>query len=153
MRRTVGFRLLTGVGTLAAILCVAPTSGVAGGGCHADSQPAEVAAPGGVTVRLEGCAFQPFILHVDADTDVTFVNGDAVPHAVTGAGWGDATTIETGASVSHRFSQPGIHPFQCYLHPGMVGAIVVEDESLAATSVEPSAVAAPAEADARAGVG
>ena len=135
MTRTVSFRLLTGVATLAALLFVGPASGVAGGGCHADSQRSDVAAPGVVSVRLQDCAFQPAILHVEADTDVTFVNEDVVPHAVTGAGWGDATTIATGLSVRHRFVQPGIYPYQCYLHPGMVGAIVVDGETLAAAPV------------------
>ena len=141
MNRTVWFRLLSGVATLAAILSVAPSGAVAGGGCHAAGQTAEVAAQGVGTVRLEGCAFQPAILHVAADTEVTFVNGDVTPHAVTGAGWGDTTALERDASVSHRFGQPGIYPYQCYLHPGMVGAIVVEGEALAAGAATTAAEA------------
>jgi plastocyanin len=66
---------------------------------------------------------------VTPGTEVTFVNRDQVPHAVTGARWGDATTMATGESVTHRFDEAGIRPFQCYLHPGMVGAIVVDGDS------------------------
>ena len=144
MSRTDSLRLLSGVAALAMILFVAPTSAVAGGGCHSDAQQPDAATPETATVTLEGCAFGPAILHVTADTEVTFVNRDPVPHAVTGAGWGDVTAIDMGDSVSHRFGQPGIYPYQCYLHPGMVGAIVVEGETLGVTPAEPSAGASPA---------
>ena len=57
---------------------------------------------------------------------------------------GGRDAIEMGESVTHRFGEPGIYPYQCYLHPGMVGAIVVEREMLGVAPAEPSAGALPA---------
>ncbi|MDQ3937609.1 MAG: hypothetical protein M3253_02900, partial [Chloroflexota bacterium] len=89
----------------------------------------EGASSGAATVGIRGCTFQPAILRVTGGSEVTFVNRDLTPHAVTGAGWGNAAVIEQGQSITHRFDEPGIQAYQCYLHPGMVGAIVVGDET------------------------
>ena len=131
MRTLVG-RLGAIVLTLTMSLIVSPSSTVAGGGCHVSGPSTEGAATGTATVNIEKCVFGPAILYVTAGTEVTFVNLDPVPHAVTGADWGDTTMLDNGQSVTHRFDEAGIRPFQCYLHPGMVGAIVVESESLSA---------------------
>jgi hypothetical protein len=33
-----------------------------------------------------------------------------------------------GDSIAATFDAPGVYPFACYLHPGMVGAVVVGDD-------------------------
>jgi hypothetical protein len=51
-----------------------------------------------------------------------------MPHTVTGAGssWGDYTELQAIASVEHRFDDAGVYPYFCLLHPGMIGAVVVD---------------------------
>jgi plastocyanin len=95
----------------------------AGGGCHASD--ARATESSGTAVRIEGCTFGPTILRVASGVTVTFVNDSAGEHAVTGNGWGTIDILEPGDQVRHRFTDPGIYPYQCYLHPGMSGAIVV----------------------------
>lgn len=55
------------------------------------------------------------------------MNLDAFAHNVVGHGvsWGQFADIGPGESLVVAFDTPGIHPFSCTLHPGMVGAIVV----------------------------
>jgi hypothetical protein len=43
------------------------------------------------------------------------------------ASWGNADDIAEGESVAYAFDNPGVYPYFCILHPGMVGAIVVGD--------------------------
>jgi plastocyanin len=94
----------------------------AGGGCHG-----EPAAPGnGDVVAIEQCSFTPGTLQVEAGTTVTFINSDPILHAVTGSGWG-SLDLAKGDSFSQTFETEGVFAFSCYLHPGMVGAIVVGD--------------------------
>lgn len=98
---------------------------VAGGGCH--PKAGTLSSEGsGALVTIEACAFGPTVLTVEPGTVVTWLNSDRAPHAVTGIGWGTSESFDPGERISHRFDTPGTHPYQCYLHPGMAGAIVVE---------------------------
>lgn len=108
-----------------ALLLAGLTAGVAAGGagCHAGiERDAEE-----TTVRLVQSCMDPLVARVPTGADVTFVNADSIPHAVTGAAnrWGTYDDLGPNAGVSYRFSQPGVYPYFCYIHPGMVGAIVV----------------------------
>src|ERR687895_914028 len=125
-------RLVPSMLALGALLAAALFSAgavSAGGGCHASD--ARATESSGSAVRLEGCAFRPTILRVASGTTVRFVNDDAGPHVVTGNGWGTSDILEPGDQVRHRFTDPGIYPYQCYLHPGMSGAIVVAGPGVA----------------------
>lgn len=114
----------------------------------------------GVEVKLANCGFLPTILHAPVGAKVTWFNGDYLPHAVNGLGW-DASApgvpANPGTNVSHVFTQPGIYPYMCYVHPGMAGVIVVGEvalnpnadgstrtDAVAATPVTPAPAAASA---------
>jgi hypothetical protein len=60
---------------------------------------------------------------------VTFKNYDDVDHVIVGAGsaWGSDGIMRQGDSFTARFGRDGVYPFQCYLHPGMSGAVLVGD--------------------------
>jgi plastocyanin len=96
----------------------------AGGGCRA--QP--VTEEHGTTVLMELACFKPTIAHISAGETVTFINQDEMLHMVTGANssWGDYTELGQGNSVEQRFSEPGVYPYFCLLHQGMIGAVVVD---------------------------
>jgi plastocyanin len=142
---------------LAALLAAPAAAG--GGGCPTYRE--EVTAGRGAeeqTVPMEECAYTPTILYVDEGTEVTWINMDGVPHTVTGAqlSWGsheyippqpreaDGTPSEESSEgvVRHRFDDPGVYPYHCTLHPGMVGVVVVGDVEAAKEEVEPVAIAA-----------
>ena len=58
---------------------------------------------------------------------VTFVNKDQVPHTVLGANatWGSYQELRHGRRDTYRFTRPGVYPFVCTWHTGMMGAVVV----------------------------
>jgi len=92
-----------------------------GGGCGRPVTDAE-----GTGVDIRGYCFSPTILRVATGDAVTFTNVDPVPHSILGANatWGDYAGFKK-KSVTYRFSEPGVYPYVCTYHVGMVGAVVV----------------------------
>jgi hypothetical protein len=39
--------------------------------------------------------------------------------------WGSFEQLRPGDRTAYRFSEPGVYPYVCSWHPGMVGAVVV----------------------------
>jgi hypothetical protein len=76
----------------------------------------------------ESC-FQPTVLHVEPGTTVRFQNESTQPHTVSGATveWGNYNELRNGDSAEIVFDRPGTYPYYCFLHPGMIGAVVVGD--------------------------
>ncbi|MBA3690569.1 MAG: hypothetical protein H0W82_04040, partial [Actinobacteria bacterium] len=113
------------VATLTAGAAVASWSGSAsaGGGCLHGTPPSE---GGGTVVEMIDACFTPTVLHVDPGATVTFVNRDGMNHQVAGVGdtWGSFTELVPGERVTYTFETDGVYLYSCYLHPGMVGAVV-----------------------------
>lgn len=107
---------------------------------------------GTTAVMDERSCFSPTILYVGVGEQVTWTNKSTPPHTVTGANasWGDYTEIKAGDSVEHRFDTAGVYPYYCFVHPGMIGAVVVGDgassgseSSAALQAVQPRTDSAP----------
>ena len=109
------------LGALVLLPGVASASG--GGGC---GQPVTDATASGVDI--EDFCFSPTIVRVGVGDAVTFTNVDPFPHSVLGANatWGDYAGFKK-KSVTYRFSEPGVYPYVCTYHVGMVGVVVVGD--------------------------
>jgi plastocyanin len=112
--------LALGVGAL-----VPSQPAAAGGYCR--GQP--ITSARGTTVAMAKYCFEPRVLRIEPGDKVTWVNKDADPHTVTGAGeWGTGhKEVAFGDSVSFRFEEEGTFPYSCLLHPGMDGVVVVGD--------------------------
>jgi plastocyanin len=110
------------IGTLALPPALASASG--GGGCGQ-----AVTDEAGSAVGIRDFCFAPTILRVQPGTVVTFVNRDPVPHTVLGANgsWGSYDTLRRRAGLTLRFTEPGVYPYVCTYHVGMLGAVVVGD--------------------------
>ena len=97
----------------------------AGGGCHdpkfGDEKTDEV--------EMGNLCFYPTVARVEPGTKVTWRNGDLVPHMVIGAGgvWGSPDELAANGRTSFTFDEPGVFPYSCPIHAGMVGAVVVGD--------------------------
>ncbi len=77
-------------------------------------------------VRIEGDAFLPKTLTVQAGQVVTFSNQDDDAHTVTATdGSFDSKGLDTHAVWRHAFTSPGTYAYFCQLHPFMKGTIVV----------------------------
>ncbi len=111
---------------IATVAAVAFPGGAAvasgGGGCGRPVSDAR-----GDTVRIRAFCFGPTILRVRPGSEVRFVNADGTPHTVMGANasWGSFRQLNAGKEITYRFTRPGVYPYVCTYHPGMVGAVVV----------------------------
>jgi plastocyanin len=111
-------------GLLGALTLVpGPASASGGGGC---GQP--VTDELGTAVDIRDSCFSPTILRAATGDVVTFTNVDPIPHSVLGANatWGDYAGFRK-RTVTFRFSEPGVYPYVCTYHLGMVGVVVVGD--------------------------
>ena len=116
---------------LAAAVCVATlvlapagASASGGGGCGGP-----VSDERGTGVEIRDYCFTPTILRVATGDVVTFANMDPVPHSVLGANatWGDYDGFRRGKEATYRFAEPGVFPYVCTYHVGMVVVVVVGD--------------------------
>jgi plastocyanin len=133
-------RYLILISTVIAIVCAAfamsqPAS-AGGGACH-KGQP--VTDERSSIVTITNNCFVATITRVDEGATITFVNEDDAPHTVTGANfsWGQTYVskgnepedpyLAKGDRFEQTFDDSGVYPYFCFLHPGMVGAVVVGD--------------------------
>jgi plastocyanin len=85
-------------------------------------------------------AFGTNPLIVQMGTTVTWINGDTTDHTVTSTeGAWDSGTLTPGASYSRTFSDEGEFPYQCEIHPDMMGTVEVQ----ASPSPSPSPSGSP----------
>ena len=103
------------------------TPGVhAGGGCRGGTST--VGSGDSVSMTDQLC-FTPTVLRVEPGTKVTWTNDGREAHNVAGATieWGNYEEYRQGESASFTFADPGTYPYYCFVHNGMIGAIVVGD--------------------------
>lgn len=109
-------------GALAVLILIASESPAAGGGgCGKPPTAGD-----GTTVRMFHACMTPTVLRTGAGGTVTFVNDDDFPHNVTSSSFFEELP-RRGDAVELAFTEPGVYPYSCTLHPGMTGAVVVGD--------------------------
>jgi plastocyanin len=107
----------------ATVVVAAPAASASGGGgC---GRP--VTDEKGIGVSIRAFCFLPTVLRVAPGQTVTFRNRDPMPHTILGANgvWGSFDTLRRRQSATYRFVRPGVYPYVCTYHPGMVGVVVV----------------------------
>ena len=120
---------------VAALIAVIVTAGLlfppgappaSAGGCRGG---AGLTTGSGVEVSMSHSCFSPTVLHVDQGQTVNWTNTSEMAHTVSGAAlsFGDYEELGAGQAISYAFERPGVYPYFCFLHPGMVGAVVVGD--------------------------
>ena len=82
-------------------------------------------------VSIDNFTFGPQTLTVKAGTTVTWTNKDDIPHGIASANnaFTKSRALDTDDSYSFTFTTPGTYQYFCYIHPHMVGTIVVEAAS------------------------
>lgn len=118
---TVAVRVLqVAGGVLAVAVAVSGVAAVAGG-----DEPV-VVADGPTTVTLRDIEFQPAAVQVPAGTTVTWEwdDGDVV-HDVAGDDF--ASELKADGEFTHTFDTPGTYAYECTVHPGMVGRVIVTE--------------------------
>jgi len=119
MRPTIRNRL-----ALAAALCAAVSCGGSSGGTDPGTPP-----PNTVDVFTPGNVFSPFSATVPAGGTVRFNISGAqhnviFDHTIVGAP--DDVPVTTNGVVSRTFTTKGTYGYDCTVHPGMSGQIIVQ---------------------------
>ena len=122
-RRRVALFVVLAVGGLLLVALPAALAG-GGGGCHAG----EHTQADTTTVNMKRNCFTPTVTTVDAGDTVEFNNGDPIAHAIAGAtgDWG-TKDLSGKQSATVEFDEPGVYPYWCPYHMGMIGAVMVGD--------------------------
>lgn len=120
--------VIISIAALAAIAATMPFAlrvAYAGGGCHKPMMSDAVT----TDATLKGNCFEPTVIRIDAGASITWTNLDEARHMITGANgtWGSDEELGLNDQVTIRFDDSGVFPYFCWLHPGMVGAVVVGD--------------------------
>src|SRR5207237_9827699 len=107
----------------AALTFLALSAPTAAGGCVNDARPTEGTSP---AVRIEKCQFLSAVLRIPVGTTVTWTNADFLPHEISGIGWGRTQSmLLPGDTYSHGFTEAGVFPYTCPLHPVMYAVLFV----------------------------
>jgi plastocyanin len=140
--RTWSILLTLAVGAGWSALSAVPAA--AGGGCHVPLTDRT-----GAAVNAADLCFTPTVIRVPAGATVTWTNDDSFDHTVTGVGgaWGSYDVLRPHRTVAHAFDTPGVFPYYCAIHPGMVGAVVVGNGLPGATAASAGAAAPPPTAE------
>jgi plastocyanin len=87
------------------------------------------------TISIDNFIFAPKTVMVKAGTKVTWTNHDDIVHGIASSSnaFAKSGALDTDDSFSFTFTTPGTYQYFCYLHPQMVGSIVVEAATGAAT--------------------
>jgi len=85
------------------------------------------AAAGKAEVQIDNFSFSPVALTVKAGTQITWTNGDDIPHTVVGEGHTfKSKVLGTGEKFTFTAGKPGTYSYSCSIHPSMTGKVVVE---------------------------
>jgi plastocyanin len=119
-RRLPLFAAVLAAALLAALFQV--PAALAGGYCHTPATDGT-----GTTVTMKDYCYSPTVLRVPSGGQVTFVNADKVAHPTVGRGSDWFTEGPAAGRATVRFDKPGIYPYFCHEHIGMIGVVVVGD--------------------------
>jgi plastocyanin len=110
-------RLLLWMGALALAATACASRGSAG-------PPPSVEGP---AVAVRDYQFEPVTLTVETGSTVTWVWEGRAPHDVVGQGF--ESEDQSSGTFRHTFEQPGTYAYECTIHPGMEGNIIVEGDT------------------------
>ena len=99
---------------------------VTAAGCasQGSAEPPSVERP---VVAVRDYEFEPASLTADAGATVTWVWEGSASHDVVGQGF--ETPGQSSGTFRYTFEQPGTYAYECTIHPGMEGSIVVKGDT------------------------
>jgi plastocyanin len=114
--------------------------------CLALLAPTAPAHAGGHRVTMQGYAFSPSSITIEAGDTVTWTNLDTAPHDVAVTNGPDhfhSPLLSRGQSWSFTFRVPGSYSYVCSVHPGMDASLVVAAPAPVAVPAQPTATKKP----------
>lgn len=124
-----GSRFLIGIGIMIAVMAIpvscskSSMSNITGTG-GTGGNPGTT--PGANEVFIQGMAFNPSTITINAGTAVTWTNKDALTHTATSlTALFNSGPLVTDGTYSFTFPTPGTYSYKCTIHPSMSGTVVV----------------------------
>lgn len=77
-------------------------------------------------VAVRDYEFEPATITVETGATVTWVWEGRAPHDVVGQAF--ESNDQSSGTFRHTFDEPGTYPYDCTIHPGMEGSIVVHGD-------------------------
>jgi plastocyanin len=85
------------------------------------------ASPTSADVKIDNFSFTPAAITVKVGTQITWTNGDDIPHTVVSEDHSfKSTVLDTDEKFTFTASKPGTYSYFCSIHPKMTGKLVVE---------------------------
>jgi plastocyanin len=107
-------------------LCLAaPAAGITA--CASEGSGGPPPSVEGPVVAVRDYEFEPASLTVGAGGTVTWVWEGRASHDVVGQGF--ESNEQSSGTFRHIFEQPGTYAYECTIHPGMEGSIIVDDDT------------------------
>ena len=83
--------------------------------------------PPGVEIKIDNFTFTPPSLTVKVGTQITWTNGDDIPHNVVSSdNVFKSKTLDTDEKFSFTPTKPGTYSYFCSIHPKMTAKVVVQ---------------------------
>jgi plastocyanin len=98
------------------------------GGGYGTTGPGNPPPPPRTVAATNNLVFSPSTLHVNAGDQVTFSFGSVAHNVFFDAGNGAPTNIDginANTTVQRVFPTAGTYKYNCHIHPGMNGTVVV----------------------------
>jgi plastocyanin len=85
------------------------------------------AAPPAANIKIDNFSFTPPTLTVKVGTEITWTNGDDIPHNIVSEDKSfKSKVLDTDEKFTFTATKPGTYSYFCSIHPKMTGKVVVE---------------------------
>jgi plastocyanin len=110
---------------LACVLAAVAVAAGCGGPSKSASPPTSVPPNTGAVVDIKNIAFNPRTVTISAGQTVVWKFDDGgVAHNVTFGSF--RSPDRTSGTYEHTFATPGVYTYQCTIHSGMGGTVIVK---------------------------
>jgi plastocyanin len=80
-----------------------------------------------VEIKIDNFTFTPMEVTVKVGTQITWTNGDDIPHTVVSSDNAfKSKTLDTDEKFSFTPTKPGTYSYFCSIHPKMTAKVVVQ---------------------------
>jgi plastocyanin len=91
------------------------------------TQSAAAAGPPSADIKIDNFSFTPQTITVKTGTQITWTNGDDIPHTVVSEDKSfKSKVLDTDEKFVFTAAKPGTYSYFCSIHPKMTGKLVVE---------------------------
>jgi|BarGraIncu01121A_1022015.scaffolds.fasta_scaffold03771_6 plastocyanin len=92
------------------------------------------------TISVQNYAFSPSTLSIQKGANVTWKNGDSVPHRIlSDTNAFNSPVLNNGDVYTFQFNNTGTFAYHCSIHTNMTGTITVTATSTATSTAAPTA--------------